>query len=349
LLVVISIIAVLIALLLPAVQMAREAARKTQCRNNLKQIGLALQNYHSTYNVFPPDGALWATQNGESWTWQGEPNWSSKVHLLPYMEYPQLYNSINFDFGSFDVNSWSWDQGEAIPNVTLFSQRLAAYICPSDPAPQHPNLLTPASNYAQNGGTDAWFTLGTNFQWKVNGFLWVMGNQGSSVSGSTLMAPINITKLSDGTSNTIAFGEWVRGNATLDPTEGVKRPKGANWTVGGPNAFATEDEWRTACENVPYTVATWVWDERGSPWFYFTQGGSGRGSGLGVTMRPNQPSCEANWFIDKFETASSMHPGGVNFLFADGSVRFISDSIDYATYRALGTRAGGETVETKGF
>jgi prepilin-type N-terminal cleavage/methylation domain-containing protein/prepilin-type processing-associated H-X9-DG protein len=329
LLVVIAIIAVLIALLLPAVQMAREAARKTQCRNNLKQIGLALQNYHDTYGVFPPDGQR--SSDG----WSGDPHsnsrWSMKVRLLAFLEMTQVYNSINFSLRAED----GW--GPAEGNATVRRAKIGVYLCPSDGNPDHSDPHATSQSYSPNVGTERYFN-----NWRSNGITYCAGWD------SAINVPIGIRQISDGTANTAAFSEWIRGTMRGDGL-GDFRAKDWNSTSGGPpnaaggNLFAGRDGdrlWEIACQ----ASTSFQWDFKGECWWFSNVA---RGTGLGFAIRPNRKSCDAGWGdgIDgALQAPSSFHPEGVNVLFCDGTVRFISDHMDQKAYWSIGTRDGGETL-----
>jgi prepilin-type N-terminal cleavage/methylation domain-containing protein/prepilin-type processing-associated H-X9-DG protein len=336
LLVVIAIIAVLIALLLPAVQMAREAARRTQCKNNLKQIGLGLHNYHDVHGMFPPDGMRaadgWAVNN--DWTTptlDGHQNsrWSMKIHLLPYMELGTVYNSLNMSLRAEN----GWGPNEA--NATVRRAKLEIFLCPSDPNPDHSDPHATSQNYAANAGTERFYN-----NWRSNGISYVMGWD------SAISVPVKVQTIIDGTANTAAFGEWIRGTMAGSPA-GDPRYKVFAYG-GGPTAFAFNSgragdaAYEGACEQ----NSTYSWDFRGECWWFSNVA---RGSGLGFSKRPNRKSCEPGWGdgIDGgLQAPSSLHPGGVNILFADGTVRFLNDNIDQETYWALGTRDGRETLDS---
>jgi prepilin-type N-terminal cleavage/methylation domain-containing protein/prepilin-type processing-associated H-X9-DG protein len=331
LLVVIAIIAVLIALLLPAVQMAREAARRTQCRNNLKQIGLAMHNYHDTYGVFPPDGMRAADG------WSGDPHtntrWSAKVHLLPYMEQQVVYNKINMDIPA--ENGWAW--GIAVDkNATAKKAKIETFLCPSDTSPDHSDPTVTSQNYAANAGTERYFN-----NWRSNGITYVSGWD------SAINTPVKVQSITDGTTNTVAFSEWIRGTmAGIQP--GDIRYK--TWNAGGPTAasmnLAIGRDGDAIYERNCEASTSFQWDFRGEAWWFSNVA---RGSGLGFSKRPNRKACDAGWGdgIDGgLQPPSSLHPGGVNALFADGTVRSISDNIDQKVYWAIGTRDGGETIDT---
>jgi prepilin-type N-terminal cleavage/methylation domain-containing protein/prepilin-type processing-associated H-X9-DG protein len=353
LLVVIAIIAVLIALLLPAVQMAREAARRTQCRNNLKQIGLALHNYHDGHGVFPPDGGRWAVNwpAANNWgpgdnDWQREPDWSMKVYLLPYLDYGRAYNRINFDgAAAWDpVGPVSWQGGM---NQTIRRQKLEVFLCPSDSQPDHSDPWATAQNYQVNLGTERFFQ-----GWRSNGFAWTVA------ADACCNQPVNTANITDGTSQTAAFSEWIRGSMSGDANRGLKFPKGAVWTAGFagapdpyPDGYTSDEQYEAACDAAVAAAAAgegrFRWDFRGEMWYWAGNGAVGRGSGLGLSKRPNHMSCDAPdwWHFDFTLPPSSVHPGGVHVLFADGTVRFVNDNIDYPTYKAIATRAGGEKID----
>lgn len=339
LLVVIAIIAVLIALLLPAVQMAREAARRTQCRNNLKQIGIALHNYHDTYGYFPPDGQ----RSSEGWGFGGfnganpDPHlnsrWSMKVHLLAFLEQGPVYNSINFQRRAED----GWGPAEA--NATMRRARIDTYLCPSDGNPEHGDPHATSQNYAANVGTERYYN-----NWRSNGIAYVAGWD------LAIAVPIGVRSIEDGTAQTAAFSEWIRGTMRGD-ARGDFRSKAYGNTGGVIGAGAPlpgngiqsgrqgDILWEQACERSTAVV----WDFKGECW-WFSNGH--RGSGLGFAIRPNRKACEPGWGdgLDGCSApASSFHPGGVNVLFCDGTVRFISDTIDQMTYFAIGTRDGNES------
>src|SRR6516165_8820404 len=187
LLVVIAIIAVLIALLLPAVQSAREAARRAQCSNNLKQIGLGLHNYHSTHNTFPLGGTVNWSGYGYHAGWG---TWSAQALLLGYMEGQPLYNAINFNWVC------CWDTGMYI-NSTVSMAIISSYICPSDG-------LSPISP-----GNDAWGGL-------TNNYMACAGDSTDFFNPSGLFAEsfkcYGVQACTDGSSNTIAFGESLIGS-----------------------------------------------------------------------------------------------------------------------------------------
>jgi len=346
LLVVIAIIAVLIALLLPAVQMAREAARRAQCQNNLKQIGLALHNYHSVHGYFPPDylqasGRRW-NANHSRWSQL----WSMKVFLLPYLDRSDIYNAANLDLPSYGIpGGWNGD-----PNATLRRARVEVFLCPSDPHFDHSNPAATSQNYAGNWGTMRFYN-----NWRSNGICYSPGWDWS------INKPIGLRDIVDGTTFTAAFSEWIRGGmhgrrefAEKDPlswTWYAGNQPGLQWRLaallrqaGNTRAQREGDKaWERLCEES--TIPQWNF--KGETWWFAN---SGRGSSIGFAIRPNRKTCNAGHASPNIVHApSSLHAGGVNVLFADGRVRFISEDIDQNVWFAIGTRDGREPVSEKDF
>jgi len=330
LLVVIAIIAVLIALLLPAVQAAREAARRSQCVNNLKQMGLALHNYHSAIGSFPLGATAQPYDVGvapEGWS-----SWSAHALMLPYMEGTPIYNSINFTFGAGrGPNS---GLGYAV-NSTAFLTRINNFMCPSDGNSGVANI----NNYHGSMGTSMYSTSGAD----TTG---IFGYQ----------QKYTIADVRDGTSNTVAFSEAVVGERSAS----ILGKGNGTGAIANGNGLQTIYDVSTKplsalkadmllCDTAFLTSRN---NDRGKWW--------GMGA-MGFTMfntvvTPNG----AKWAACRYgccpqsghaemEVANSYHSGGVNVAMTDGSVKFIKDSISYPTWWAIGTRANGETVSADAY
>jgi prepilin-type N-terminal cleavage/methylation domain-containing protein/prepilin-type processing-associated H-X9-DG protein len=323
LLVVIAVIALLLALLLPAVQAAREAARHVQCNNNMKQIGLAMHQYHSTYDVFPPAGSVDRLGNSQG---SGLVPQTASIHLrlTNYLEQRAVYDAYNFMLGDV-VNSSS------IPaNTTVMSTAIPGYLCPSDPNPGSTqdlaggfNAPVTAVNYAVNGGVNRWNCGGS-----VDGVAWWLG--GNRYYGSR----VSIASVRDGTSSTAAFSEWIKGKS------------GQN--VAGLNLVYSIGQYAHGGPLNDYSICksatTPLWDFKGE---YWTLQDTGRGGPYYHVMPPDHPACAvAAGFgnVDSFIGPSSYHAGGANVLLLDGSVQFIKGTINLSLWNALGTRSGGEVV-----
>lgn len=293
LLVVIAIIGVLIALLLPAVQQAREAARRMQCSNNLKQFGIALHNYHDTYRTFPP-GYLLQDLNGSNLAYNGTgSSWGWGAQLLPFIEQNALADSLS-------VGSQSLTNALDTPAlVTLMKQPVQAFLCPSDTAP-NPNTghqlkkssgdePVATSNYIGNNTSHKWHSGG-----RLTGYN--TGEQGGWSPPGATHAPtgifwrnskIGMRDITDGTSNTIAIGErsWRLNN-----------PAGGQFVCDAGIAIGT------AHNNEQLTIR------------HVLGGGA---------VRINFANNECKYGF------SSRHPGGAMFVLCDGSVRFIAETIDH--------------------
>ncbi len=347
LLVVIAIIAVLIALLLPAVQSAREAARRIQCTNNMKQLGLALHNYISATNVLPP-GIDTVTVPGSSWL-----SWSAQAMLLPYLEQGPLYNAANFNWNCCYV------PGSAC-NTTVIFTRIAGFLCPSDPLAGQSNINSYCGSigdstvqYPTDGVTTGVFQV-----YNVN-------NQTASVS---------LAAITDGTSNTIAFGEGLvgdpntpkyRGNGmsgvidsagivtiTMPGNNAEANPAAVLQALQTCNAFWSTAQCGTYCDSngiKTYTGSLWAIGERGESLFNTVVPPNAKQYPWRSCRMSSAGSKSAAPEGSQFINASSNHPGGCNFTFADGSVRFIKDSVNILTYESLGTRNGGETVSSDSY
>jgi prepilin-type N-terminal cleavage/methylation domain-containing protein/prepilin-type processing-associated H-X9-DG protein len=319
LLVVIAIIAVLISLLLPAVQAAREAARRAQCVNNLKQLGIALQNYHDVNLTFPVDrfnGPVFG-----SYTY-GTDCYSGLLRLLPFMEQTQTFNAFNLNLNNNDPS-----------NTTGISVYVASFLCPTDTTDRVP-LGWAATNYCVSEGT--------YFPW-----LWGVSDVANA---NTSFPPPNgiffvdmaftIASVTDGTSNTAAFCERVIG----DFSSAISTPKTDNYSPGTAPAGITDAT--AGCLALDVTNLSYQGlSVDGAPWAF--------GSNCETIYRhatlPNTRSCmyPANWRI--LLSANSNHPGGVNLALTDGSVRFIKNSISLVTWQALGTRNGGEVISADSY
>ena len=331
LLVVIAIIAVLIALLLPAVQAAREAARRAQCVNNLKQIGLAMHNYHSSVGIFPP-GHL-----GTGWN-----DWSANVMLLPYMEQGTLYNAINFTSGGADP-------GNRV-NTTIFRAKVNMLLCPSDI--DRLSNVEGHHNYSGCAGTAPEAFFDNNKHGACDGLFFSVNNA----------RPVGFRDMLDGSSNTAAYSEKVKGiGSGFNGVDGVK-PTSSIMSVNVDSTGKTNgvfndvnpmDYYLRCIKAAPGTPAA-VYSTSGaiSQGAYWFDGHAETGL-YNHVMPPNTWGCDDadnSWVNDAAaSTASSHHSGGVNLLMGDGSVRFIKQSISNTTWWALGTRNGGEVITADSF
>ncbi|MBN1589503.1 MAG: DUF1559 domain-containing protein [Pirellulales bacterium] len=320
LLVVIAIIGVLVALLLPAAQAAREAARRISCTNNLKQHGLAMNSYVSVHRYFPNAG----------WSGTNYPNdYSPSAKLLAHSEQEILRNLIDFDL------QMGHPGREDLP-VEL---RAAAatpvpmFLCPSDPeTPVHETRLASGTmipvagtNYAMNQGSglDGAFHPGFG---EADGLCWVG-------------AEVRIRDLRDGTSHTVAFAESLRGPCDTPATDAaidtqVYRGKGRADTV------IAEDADTGGLAAVLPRISSWD----GARLSYWLRGSSPTGPVMNGRFTPNNPVPDLVNRSAKITAARSRHPGGVNLGFADGSVRFIEQDVSRSTWHAMWTRAGGEVI-----
>jgi prepilin-type N-terminal cleavage/methylation domain-containing protein/prepilin-type processing-associated H-X9-DG protein len=338
LLVVIAIIAVLIALLLPAVQAAREAARRAQCVNNLKQIGLALHNYHSGVGTFPLANATnTLDDNGAPTSWG---NFSAQAMMLPYMEQQAIYNSCNFGW-----ECWYYNGGPYHPdliNSTAVNTRIASLLCPSD------------ALAGQNNINSYFYSLGTTTD------VWNNDSTGLFAHNTAY----SMAAVTDGTSNTIAFSE-----ALVGPVQNVMVKWRSGPSMGGtpPRFFdaVTVANWPATLGSLntcQQTFLTGLVDNQ-------NHGGTNRGwrwapgspgiTGFNTIVEPNSNTYQFSGcrldcnlcgldYAD-FNSATSNHPGGVNVLMGDGSVKFIKSTVSRPVWWALGTKANGEVISSDAY
>jgi prepilin-type N-terminal cleavage/methylation domain-containing protein/prepilin-type processing-associated H-X9-DG protein len=347
LLVVIAIIAVLIALLLPAVQAAREAARRTQCVNNLKQIGLALHNYHSANGSFPMgcSSGHWSSPL----VYNIKQNLSAHVQMLPFLEQLQVYNAVNFNWGCEDCTGILCYQ----INRTGTNAQINAFICPSDPnagKPDH-NGTSNTNNYYGCVGTTMNFPLIINMNLNTPTIKW-------PTTGLFTYEQSNaIRSITDGTSNTIAFAEAVVGNQSE-----TKRQKhiGLN-TVGAlSNSLLADAELNVQLAQAGLQACNQAWSsgtgtvdkQRGENWAH----GCMAMTLFNTVATPNQYGDEwthcssiSSTALAALSNADSYHPGGINVLMADGHVKFIKDAVNVRTWWSLGTRSNGEVVSADSY
>ncbi len=334
LLVVIAIIAVLIALLLPAVQAAREAARRSQCINNLKQFGIALHNYHDVQGSLP-----WGHQEDDQWC-----DWSAHVALLPFVEQGPLYNSFNF------YNDGNAASPRNVRNSTATNTKVTVFLCPSDTDRQTNKFGH--NNYRCNLGSspDSVNTLG-----QMNGpFI------GADPKAKLNCRVFGFRDIIDGLSNTAAFSERVMGlpknTQGLDPI----KPTSSAFTVAAVtpiNLMNLPNAYWIACNSINQQTAKLQGGQGydsdvygiGGTWYI----GYPAHTGYNHVMPPNTWSCVSNGGGGSNDqgahAASSRHPGSVNVLMADGSVRSVKSTIAAITWWALGTKAGGEVISADAY
>jgi prepilin-type processing-associated H-X9-DG protein len=351
LLVVIAIIGILIALLLPAVQAAREAARRSQCTNNMKQLGIALHNYHDGFNRFPI-GYMW---DETSWNMWGAPPASGfiggyqiynrggpLVRLMPYLEQKAPYDLIDFRFGGVEGRQVNLGNNKTF---AIYTTHIPGLSCPSDPRPDlNPSTGRSMSNYAPNtastnitsvsgaGGLGAWVGVspytgvnGRNGNWFGDAGSWMARD---SMDAGSINDPgpfahwtwaANLRDITDGTENVIAIGE----TRPLCSFTG-------DWTFwddyfGGP--YST-----IAPINFPAC----------SGWAY---NGNGQIEPFAPGVPANVAWANGSQAESENDGFRSKHPNGALFLYCDGSVHFLNDFVAYDTYQRLGNRRDGRPVE----
>lgn len=326
LLVVIAIIAILVALLLPAVQQAREAARRAQCKNNLKQIGVAMHNYHEVYGQFP--GTFFNSDGALGQTWNNSSRGSYFVRLLPFMDQEPMFNSMDFESVGAAWSAANFE-GRADPTdgVLYRHKSIPGLICPSDPSPEldgHGNK----SNYAFSMGNQAMpQNTGATYggvactQYPGNSFGTGPAGHGNSANPteiSGIVSRVNwaasFRDITDGTSNVIAAGEI--------------RPQCGDHTRNGWFHFNALWVATTAPINFPVLcVREPGWD-------------------TGGTMPDGNVASGCNHW-QNWQTSQgfkSAHQSGAHFLLSDGATKFISENIDYMTYQKLGCRRDGNVI-----
>ncbi|MHC2069708.1 DUF1559 family PulG-like putative transporter [Bremerella sp. T1] len=335
LLVVIAIIGVLVALLLPAVQQAREAARRMQCTNNLKQLGLAMHNHHDTFNEMPPLGNYnvdgnWGSNRVFAWT----------IYVLPYIEQNALNDAMRDRADSSSLPN-PWSTGNNTWENQYWKVDIDAFMCPSDAPPTNRGESPSVLNYKACVGDD----------YHQNQFRPADGRDNRGMF--QIDRKLNFSSVTDGLSNTIMMGETAGSGGPRSIRGGVALNM-KNW-----NPQACSARYNPATKELtgdvradfrPHTGRAWD----GRPYF----------AGFTTMVGPNGPTC--HWGgVDGNEhmgTLTSWHPGGGNVLMADGSVHFIPETIDtgnqaadstaspsgasdYGVWGALGSRSGGEAAQ----
>jgi len=351
LLVVIAIIAVLIGLLLPAVQAAREAARRMQCTNNLKQLGLASANFEATNGGYIPG-------YGPAYNFLTDPTGCGSrpnvlAQMLPFIEGGAAFNAFNFQ----DCMS---GYGPGSPNDTAMSQVVSAFVCPSDP--QTTKLSDDGyANYvaclgataAQQVGSAAYQETNVSFLGIFNvtidagqpEFLDPPRNTQYNFPNYLRAIPVTIAAVTDGTSNTALFSETKRSHYT-GTASSVPNTDPLNVFVipgsGASNNVAPVCTARTASYFIRYRGQQYYRDLPMTGYYSHT-------------MPPNTSYWDCGYldspggFVRAHMASRSYHPGGVNVAFADGSVRFLKNTVNANAWAALGTRAGGEVISADAY
>jgi len=340
LLVVIAIIAVLIALLLPAVQAAREAARRTQCVNNMKQIGLALHNYHSTHDSFPMGSGQCLTALPNTYT--SKQGMSAHVALLAQMEQMAVYNSFNFNWG-IDENAEPMKSLQS----TAVNTQIKAFLCPSDPASG--SGFTNSNSYFSCVGTTTYLTNTGTGTVPVMAKLDTTGMFG-------FQRVYGIRDAIDGTSNTFAFSESTVGSTAQQKGQknigivSVSIPPAAQ-VINAASIPTVTLQGLAACDQAFQSGSYSVDQQRGKNWAH----GAMAFTMFNAVSKPNNPgkwaycSSSSSGSASTYSDTDSYHSGGVNMLMSDGSVKFIKDSIALNVYWSLGTRNGGEVVSSDAY
>jgi prepilin-type N-terminal cleavage/methylation domain-containing protein/prepilin-type processing-associated H-X9-DG protein len=350
LLVVIAIIAILIGLLLPAVQKVREAAARMQCQNNLKQIVLAAHNYESANGYLPPRQGT-VNVNGVWYSNDASP----QAILLPYIEQSNKYNQFDFNYVTWNdvdvVTRSHWNPGPTGTGVNLPAriQDIPIYLCPSDPS------RTRRGAYQKNwsdltypeGRLNYLACLGTTSQF-------VSGSPGAGIfcngftsAGQPLKGTAIVT-ITDGTSNTAMFAEVMRTTDTWPHVSGIRTNTvvilDSSVSAGPDNdgrnipSCATGNPWTSS---ISYAGLEFDRDLWATTFYTHTLPPNWNRKVLGGTQHYN---CGDTAIVHFHIAASSYHSGGVNVGMADGSVRFVADGINFASWQAMGSMAGGEIV-----
>jgi prepilin-type N-terminal cleavage/methylation domain-containing protein/prepilin-type processing-associated H-X9-DG protein len=318
LLVVIAIIGILVALLLPAVQAAREAGRRTQCVNNLKQLGIALQNYADPYKCFP-SGTTSAVFGLDPTVPPNFYRWSALAELTPFMEQTGLHDMIDFNYPLYG----GFNQGYQVfaRNVPAVSTIVPAFLCPSDkarPVTNYLGVIFAPTNYATNMGSG------------ING-----GTEYTTDGLFFMNSGVKFADIRDGTNTTAAFSESILGESTI----GAPPDPATIYAYLGGTAI-TDSNCAAAAQ---YNVS----DPRGFSW----ANGDTRCTLYNHYYPPNSAFLDCigydplNQFTDTgWRTARSWHPAGVNVGFADGSTRFVSNDVDMFIWKGISTRASKETI-----
>jgi prepilin-type N-terminal cleavage/methylation domain-containing protein/prepilin-type processing-associated H-X9-DG protein len=335
LLVVIAIISVLIALLLPAVQAAREAARRVQCTNNLKQIGLAVQNYHDAVGTLPLGCAVWFDKGGNP-VFQG---WGITARLLPYMEGQSAFNACNFSLAN-----------ETAENDTIMRLSVSTYLCPSDGK----NTQIFLDDGQPRNNTNYGFNRGDWYVWGVA--------PGTPQPRSPFRANVSVrlAEVVDGLSNTIFAADVKSHTPYLLNCSGLVYSPLNGTPIPAPNDNPAAIPQYTSCSGSNSELRP---DSGHSEW----EDGNSSQAGFTFAWPPNKvtPGNYNGTVIPDTDliaireenggptfaavNARSFHPGGVDALFGDGSVRFIKSTISGVTWRALGTINGSEVVSGDAF
>jgi prepilin-type N-terminal cleavage/methylation domain-containing protein/prepilin-type processing-associated H-X9-DG protein len=317
LLVVIAIIAILIGLLLPAVQKVREAANRAKCANNLKQIGLAVHAFESENGYLPPNGTSLTSSSPRNQNLFGN-TFSILTRILPYVEQSNLYQLVNL--------TWH-PQGDTI---AVGSNRIEIYLCPSDPKGQPRGSFNPTYPLCYAAGIGDWFAFDNTGR---------VGNGVFPPAFYPSQKGFRLSEITDGTNSTVGFSEVKAfgpcyGTSAISPfltTIPTTVPELLNITplTGGASSHWNWAYMGAANEGLTFTFppnTLMPFRDYADGKIYDADWGYGSGSQYGAI------------------TSRSYHPGGVNAQFMDGSVRFVTNSIPQVTWRALGTRNGGEVL-----